>query len=249
MALSNTGMRDKIISELPDPMISGVTKDEALRAAGGRESIMAVASAVVDDLKRATASLSFATTGTCSNTTQNPGTFNGSISASSVGEISGMDADTLKQDIKDNIESALSGVNFTAGNADDTVEAVAEAIVEEIEDQGKISLSSTTVSGSVVAGGGKPTGTITATCDIDSLSATRLRTAFKTKIDEKIDEDVEFVRSGVDELLLALAEGIIDHIHNNADVNVSTDFSGVTCPPSGGTHTGDGVSEDDASIS
>ena len=250
MALSATGsnsMKKSIIDQLPDPMIEDVTKAEALTRSGGDDAIEAVSSAVVDELKGATASLTFTTTGACSNTSMSPGSFTGSISASSTGSISGMSSADLKRSIKDNIEDSIGGVDFSVGNSDDTIEAISDAVVEEIHNNGKISLSATSVSGTVVAGGGTPIGTITAKCDIDSLDATRLRNSFRSKIDENIDEDVDFDSSRANTILLSLARGIINHIHSRADVNVSTDFSGVVCS-SAAVRTGS-VSEDSASIS
>lgn len=260
MPLSNTGMKDDIIAEIPDPMIDGYTKTQALDAGGGTESIQAVASAVVNEIKRATADVTFVTVGTCGNFTTPPaasvptmGPYNGTITATQAGSISNMSVTRLKQAIQDNIEAALEGVDFSVVNADRTTEAIAEAIVEEVHDHGRVTLATTNVSGTAPASGGTPTGSIAVTCSVSALNATRLRETIENKIESKISDDVDFTMASARINILAFATGIVDHVHDNAEIDVTTDFDGVNCPanatPTPGLPSTGSVSDEDAPIS
>ena len=240
MALSQAGMKANIIAELPG--------SPNLSAGQGDKAIQAQAYAVVDEIaNNATADITTTSSGTCTNKITGggpvPGAYSGTGTLNDGGTISGLSSVRLKSAIKSNVESLVSGFSWAAGNSDATVEAIAEAIVEEVEGYGKVTVT-TSESGSVAAGGGPVSGNGTGTGSITSLNATRLRDSFKTKIAAKTGAAVDWDAGAADASLMALATGVVDHIHGNAEVACVTDLSGVTCPPPGGA--GSGTAQDSA---
>ena len=271
MSMSSTGMKDDIVAELPDPMVDGLTKAEALAAAGGDECIQAVAEAVVDEIRDATVDTDFDTSGDCGNFTAQPGSvpapggYAGTIEAADRGgpnAISGMSASELTAAIRNKILVAVDGADFAsdhAENARKSTAALAEAIVEEVHTNGRVSLASTVVTGAVaaVAPGATqtPTGSIMATCQVSNLSATSLRDRIINKITDKVGAaDVDFDKASARTNILAIATGVVNHVHANAEVSVSTNFDGVSCPPNPGVSlttvsSSGNVSVEDAPIS
>ena len=249
MALSKAGLKSDIKSEI-DIKINSPDPDWSAGGADG--AIQALADAVVDQItSNATAAVTCNSSGSCTNKITGggpvPGAYSGTGTATASGTISGMSISGLKADIKSNIESLLSGVNWAAGNSDAVVGATAKAICDEIHNYGKITVT-TSDSGAVAAGGGPVSGSGTGTGSIVSLSDSRLFAAFKTEIDAVVDEDVDWNAGGSAETLEATAIAIVDHIHSNAQVAVVTDLAGVTCPPPGGAGSGT-AAETDAAIS
>jgi len=245
MALSGSGMKQDIIDELP-----GIP---ALEAGGGDKCIQAIANSVVAEIAdNATASVTTESQGQCGNLPgppPTPGPYTGTGSRTAGGSISGLSSARLKSAIKSEIESLLSGVDWAAGNSDECVESISEAICSEVMDNGKVTVT-TTETGTVPAGGGPVSGSGTGVGSIVDLSATRLRDAFKTKITDKVGaENVDFTQGGAEGNLLALAKGVVDHIHDNAEVAVTTDLSTITCPPAGGAPTATSASDPDADVS
>ena len=243
MPLDATQMKKDIVEVLPG------TPD--LSSASGELCIQAVAEAVVDEIKDATVDTDFDTSGDCGNFTAQPGSvpapggYAGTIEAADRGgpnAISGMSASELTAAIREKILVAVYGADFAsddAENARKSTAALAEAIVEEVHTNGRVSLASTVVTGAVaaVAPGSTqtPTGSIMATCQVSNLSATSLRDRIINKIEAKVGAaDVDFDKASARTNILAIATGVVNHVHANAAVSVSTNFEGVSCPPNPG---------------
>ena len=233
MALSSSGMKAAIIDELPgDPDMEAGQADVAIEA---------VAIAVCAEIaSNGTGAVTTDSSGTCGNLPgppPTPGPYAGTGSASAAGSISGLSSSGLTSAIKAQIESLLSGVDWTKGSQDKPVEAMAEAIVEEIHSNGKITVT-TAETGVVAAGGGPVTGSGTGVGTVVGLSASGLHTAIKSKLTSKLGaENVNFDVAGVDDQILAIATGVVNHVHAAAIVTVATDLSTITCPPTGGSPT------------
>ena len=227
MALSASGMKTDIIDELPGTPV--------LDAGGAGEAIQAIATAIVDEIAdNGTASVTTSSTGTCGNIPgppPAPGPYAGAGSLTDGGTISGLSSSRLKTAIQDEVEALLDDIDW-AENGDEITEAVAEAIVDEVEDNGKVA-ATTTETGTVPAGGGAVSGSGVGTGTVTSLSASGLHSAIKTKISSKVGTGVDFTVGDVDDTILALATGVVGHIHDNASVSVSTDLSTIICPPAG----------------
>lgn len=241
--MTNNGMRDSIINALPDPNIDGYTKDQAINEAGGRTSIFAIGRAIVREIKAsARVTANFTTTGTCGNFTTPPpasvptsGSWQGTIQATNAGRISGVSSTDIGSAIRNYIEDNIDGADFTVRNARLTVEAISEAISEHINEDGRLSLSSTalTASGTVPASGGPVSRSDNITCKVSNLDADDLKDRIKNKIRDKVeneDNTIDFSKSNAEANILAISSGIVSYIHVNAEIDATIEFDSVICP-------------------
>ena len=240
MSMSGSGLKGEIESKL-----SGAVSPTDFGAGGSDGTIGAIAEAVVSHVTgNGKANVTCSSSGSCSNTLTTPGAYVGTGTASSAGNVSGLSGSTLQGLIKSNI-AALLDEEWAAGNSDATSGAIATAIVDEVQNNGKITVT-TTDSGFVPAGGGPVTGAGTGMGVIDSLDSSRLHSAFKSELAGAIT-GTNFTKGNADASLQALAEAIVEHVHANADVTVVTDLaSGVTCPSTGGAGGGNAPEADGA---
>jgi len=244
MALSGSGMKQDIIDELPG--------EPDLESGGGDKTIQAIARCVVSEIAdHATANVTTESEGVCSNVPgppPAPGPYTGTGSLAEGGTISGLSSSRLKAAIKSEIENLLSGVDWSKGGSDECVEAVSEAICAEVQDYGKVTVT-TTETGTVPAGGGPVSGSGTGIGTVVGLSASRLKSAIKSNIESKIGEGIDFSKGDADANIGALATGVVNHIHDNAQVAVTTDLSTIICPPSGGSPAATQAMDPDADVS
>lgn len=210
-------------------------------AGGADPTLQALAAAVVEEITGyGKAAVETDTLGVSTNTLLSPGTYTGVGTAASTGGLSGLSGSRLAAAIKAHLEGLLGTLDFAAGRGNESIDAIAEALVAEIADHARIT-ATTTDTGTVPAGGGPVSGSGSGTGIIDSLDADRLHADLKTAILQKTPQ--ADLSGRPDRVLKALAVAVVDHLQASAQVAVTVELD-ITAPPAGGPAAGSGEETD-----
>jgi len=244
----HTDIKDAITTALPTDAAPVFTDG------GSDAQLEDLAKVIVAHVITGTVNIDVVSSGVCANTATSPGAYAGTGTATAAGSIEGLSASTLATAIKGEWDTESLGDETNANRilAEKTADAIAAAVVEELEDNGHVTVTTTDASTRpVVAGGGAVTGAGTGTGRIVSITGSSLKGKIKAEmITAHGSDDTDFSgdTSLADKCIEGLANGIVKHILDDARVAVSTDLSPVICPPTGGAASAT-CTDDDAAIS
>lgn len=233
MAMTGRGLAQAIIRAL-----RAVVPGLDLNASVGQIRIDDLSDAIVREIKTATVRVDLESVGAATNTAMTPGTYTGTGTVTAGGAIDGFSGSAVAGALKRRWNIDAVAPPAVRRDCRRTIDALCSAIGGEISDQGRCT-GTTTDTGVAPAGGGPVAqGRGAGAGTLTSLDATRLKRRIQRAIDNALD-GVDFTQGSADETIGALAAGLVDYIHANAEVTLTTTLD-VRCQPSPGPASGTG---------